>query len=78
VRPGKQLLTFLMASSSTASLTSPAILYPTGLPVVNWEDTVVILYETPWTALANLSLNCYVTPFATEYFYHLAGNPSTH
>jgi hypothetical protein len=87
IRTGKQLLstrlpriwTFLMALSATSSTTStsPAILYPTGLPVINWLDTVVVLYETPWTALANLSLNCFITPAAAEYYWQVAGNPST-
>jgi hypothetical protein len=65
------------SSTSSTTSTSLAILYPTGLPVINWLDTVVVLYETPWTALANFSVNCFITPDATEYYWVLAGNPST-
>jgi hypothetical protein len=63
-----------MASSSTPIV--PAVLYPTGNPVINVKDTVVIVYETPWTEGANLSVYCYDTPATTSYWDWWAWNPS--
>jgi hypothetical protein len=64
-----------MASSGTPTV--PAVLYPTGDPVINTNDTVVITYETPWTGGTNLSVYCYDTPGTTiGYSYWFAWNPS--
>ena len=72
MRPSPGLLH--MASSGTPTV--PAVLYPTGNPVININDTVVIVYETPWTAGANLSVYCLDTPTTTSYWDWWAWNPS--
>jgi len=63
-----------MASSGTPTV--PAVLYPTGNPVINVNDTVMIAYETPWTAGANLSVYCNVTSSNPRYWDWPAWNPS--
>jgi hypothetical protein len=65
-----------MASSPAGSPTSAAILYPTGDPVINWIDTIVILYTTPWAAGANLTLTCQLTLESIEGYMQQASNPS--
>jgi len=61
------------AASTTTSL--PAILYPTGLPVINYLDTIAVTYESSWPGGANLSANCQEALNSTEWCWLWALNP---
>ena len=51
------------AQNSTASA---VILYPSGIPIINYLDEVDVSYTTPWTSGANLTLWCYQSPAEAE------------
>jgi hypothetical protein len=55
--------------------TAPAILYPTGALTFNVIDTVLVDYITPWTAGANLTVDCHDTPTTSHYWFTWAYNP---
>lgn len=70
------LLPFFRMAQGTP--TAPAILYPTGGPTFNTIDTVLVDYVTPWTAGANMTVNCHDTPTASHYWLLWAYNPRTY
>jgi hypothetical protein len=67
---------FHMARATAPTKTSlPAILYPTGLPVINYLDTIVVTYESSWPGGTNLSANCQEALDSTELCWIWALNP---
>src|SRR5947209_842582 len=67
---------FHMAGTVASTTTSlPVILYPTGLPVINYLDTVAVTYESSWPGGANLSANCQEVLNSSALCWDWAFNP---